>query len=558
MPYVAFLAAYPYAAWVFDGRNRPGRSEQLLHPVYGNPPYLRLIHGPGSSVIATPAVPSNTVFLGGLVEALADVNEAKRLAQWIQTPKDVQEPSFKSTTQPDYTIILSFRPSWLPPREPPFHLEITKTYMDGFWVCTTVPRPDAASRASSPDNSIHSRRLGSPSGLRLINFPSPPTFPRLTSNQLQSPEERRNITSFEDSDYSPGSSNAPTTTALSDTNSSVMASAPTPNPLHILNPATSISGPKYPGEMERMVETFPWETTDLGPRSTWSNALNIALHICLRSPMTCALFWGPSLVLIYNDKYADMAGKKHPRIFGKRGSDGWGELWGKLGPMTGPVLKGKSTACQDDLMFFDRLTSADLPEEVYQTWSWIPVKGENGTVEGIINWSIETTQKVIAERRLMTLRSFSERAKLSKDVLQLTSALLSVLEQNKADVPFAAFYYCQTPNLIPRNQTSNGSNPDDEHQAPVKLTLKLAGSIGVPDAHPATPLFLDIPYEDITSHPNAEVRTEVGDDDDRHSEGGRHNGEGGDIPSHYGSPSPSINSTEVVTSLRVFPSTSTA
>ena len=71
-------------------------------------------------------------------------------------------------------------------------------------------------------------------------------------------------------------------------------------------------------------------------------------------------------------------------------------------------------------------------------------------MEGIINWSIgssmrpvstsfslildpETTQKVIAERRLRTLRTMGERAKLSKNVLQLTSALLSVLEQNKEE-----------------------------------------------------------------------------------------------------------------------------
>lgn len=79
------------------------------------------------------------------------------------------------------------------------------------------------------------------------------------------------------------------------------------------------------------------------------------------------------------------------------------------------------------------------------------MKGENGAVEGIINWSIgssiymllafvlplilylETTKKVIAERRLLTLRTMGERAKLSKNVQQLTSALLSVLEQNKQE-----------------------------------------------------------------------------------------------------------------------------
>ena len=291
MPYVAFLAAYPYAAWVFDGRNRPGRNDTPLHPVYGNPPYLRLIHGPGSSVIAAPAVPSNTVFLGGLVEALADVEEAKRLATWMQQPKDVQEPSFKSTTQPDHTIVLSFRPSWLPPRELPFRLEITKTYMDGFWVCTTVPRPDVPSRPPSPSNSsIQSRRLTSSSKLRLQNFPPPAPFPRLGAGQLPADQRSNTSSSPLSPQYmnydSPASSNGPTMTTSSDAGSSVMVSAPTPDPLHILDPARSISAPKFPGEMERMLETFPWETTDLGPRDKWSTSLNTALSICMRSPLT--------------------------------------------------------------------------------------------------------------------------------------------------------------------------------------------------------------------------------------------------------------------------------
>lgn len=63
------------------------------------------------------------------------------------------------------------------------------------------------------------------------------------------------------------------------------------NPLmqHALNPLnpedmTTILDTKRVGEMERMVETYPWETTDLGPKEGWSQALKTALSICLRSP----------------------------------------------------------------------------------------------------------------------------------------------------------------------------------------------------------------------------------------------------------------------------------
>jgi len=52
----------------------------------------------------------------------------------------------------------------------------------------------------------------------------------------------------------------------------------------------------------------------------------------------CALLWGPSLVLLYNDLYVDMVGMKHPRIFGQQDSEGLGELWEQLGPLSQVVL----------------------------------------------------------------------------------------------------------------------------------------------------------------------------------------------------------------------------
>jgi hypothetical protein len=61
----------------------------------------------------------------------------------------------------------------------------------------------------------------------------------------------------------------------------------------------------------------------------------------------------------------------------------------------------------------------------------------------------ETTQKVIAERRLLMLRTMGERAKLCRNAAQLTSALLSVLEQNKEEY---AFHLTLSPHLPDRAQ----------------------------------------------------------------------------------------------------------
>lgn len=103
---------------------------------------------------------------------------------------------------------------------------------------------------------------------------------------------------------------------------------------------------------------------------------------------------------------------------------------------------------------------------------------------------------------------------------------------------------------VPRYHSDN-ENIEGECKPPVDLTLKLAGSIGVPDAHHATPLFIEIPYEDITSHPNIDNRTEVADDDDSEDDNPSNQGASDD-----GTPEPSTNSTSAGESMHVFPSSS--
>ncbi|KAF8521410.1 hypothetical protein BU17DRAFT_87965 [Hysterangium stoloniferum] len=508
---LAFLAVYPFAAFVLDGRNKPGKEETQLHPVYANAAYLRLINGPGSVAVAQPTVPIDVALLGGLVDAFADINEERRFVAWFQPPKDSKNTALNSSPQEDNSRILSFRPSWLPSSDPPLQKTVVRTFMNGFWVCITVPLENGLTYTPVPPPTVPSlqSRRASPK-LHIPNFPPPPAFPRLTSapgmidthNDVPSPPQ------LSSSPISAGSASvAPQgshTTGSTASNPHIPARIVIPNIFEAAESAINFPLPTSPGEMSRMIANYPWEETPLGPMSQWSQSLKTALSICIQSPMTCALMWGPCLTLVYNDGYADMAGKKHPHIFAKPAVEAWGELSDMLEPLSIAVLKGKSAARVDDLMFFDRMSSdrmsSDLPEEVYHTWSWIPVKGENGAIEGIINWSMETTQKVIAERRLLTLRAFGERAKLSKDVLQLTSALLSVLEQNKEDVPFATFYYCQTPKLIAKEEPYRGQSTND--QASLQLSLSLAGTIGVPDGHLSTPLTLDVSIDRVTLCPN--------------------------------------------------------
>ena len=60
-----------------------------------------------------------------------------------------------------------------------------------------------------------------------------------------------------------------------------------------------------------------------------------------------AVWWGPDVVLIYNDAYREMAGTKHPQIFAQRGSVSWGELWESIGPLVKKVFAGEPVYRRD-------------------------------------------------------------------------------------------------------------------------------------------------------------------------------------------------------------------
>lgn len=63
-----------------------------------------------------------------------------------------------------------------------------------------------------------------------------------------------------------------------------------------------------------------------------------------------------------------------------------------------------------DFLLFKQLPSqGNGTFEVYHSWTWVPVVQEDGSIGGLWNATIETTKKVLAERRLATVREMGER-----------------------------------------------------------------------------------------------------------------------------------------------------
>jgi signal transduction histidine kinase/DNA-binding response OmpR family regulator len=196
----------------------------------------------------------------------------------------------------------------------------------------------------------------------------------------------------------------------------------------------------FPGntEMARRMRELDWSTTPLGPVEQWPQSLRTSVSTCLDCAFPIVLWWGPDLTILYNDEYRPMLGpSKHPVALGERGAKVWAEIWDVIGPMLAHVFeRAEATRSRDLLLHIDR----GYPEEAYFSFSYSPIHIEGGKVGGVFCPVIETTEKVIGERRLRTLRDLAAKSKGADSEDAAYEAAATILAANSHDVPFALIY----------------------------------------------------------------------------------------------------------------------
>lgn len=197
-------------------------------------------------------------------------------------------------------------------------------------------------------------------------------------------------------------------------------------------------------EMAARMRAFDWSSSLLGPADRWPQSLRTAVSICLSSRYPMVIWWGPDLVLLYNDAWIPILGpRKHPRALGHPGSEVWPEMWHIIGEQLNSVLAtGEATWSRDQLLPAMRF---GYLEEAYFTYSYSAIHDETGAVGGAFTAVTETTQRVISERRSGTLRSLGEataRAAMQSGATMETvcTAALRSLADERADLPFAAVF----------------------------------------------------------------------------------------------------------------------
>ena len=192
------------------------------------------------------------------------------------------------------------------------------------------------------------------------------------------------------------------------------------------------------GEMGALMRAHDWSSTPIGPVESWPQSLRTAVGICLCSRFPILIWWGPELVKLYNDDYAPILGAKHPAALGRPGREVWPEIWHIIGPMLEGVLQRGEATWSDDQMLL--LSRRGYDEECYFTFSYSPIREEDGSVSGVFCAVHETTERVVGERRMRMLGELAERTSEARSAREAADAVIAALQSNPADVPFAALY----------------------------------------------------------------------------------------------------------------------
>jgi PAS domain S-box-containing protein len=173
--------------------------------------------------------------------------------------------------------------------------------------------------------------------------------------------------------------------------------------------------------------------------------------------------WGPDLTFFCNSAYRrDTLGLKYPWALGRPARDVWSEIWPDVGPRIERVLSTAEATWDEALMLL--VERYGYLEESYHTFSYSPLRDDTSDVVGMLCVVSEDTDRVIAERRMATLRELGSDPTVVRTERQMLDFAADQLARNPYDLPFTLTYLF-----------------DDDGDA------NLAGISGIAAEHPAAP-----------------------------------------------------------------------
>lgn len=152
-------------------------------------------------------------------------------------------------------------------------------------------------------------------------------------------------------------------------------------------------------EMARRIRARDWDGTALGPRAAWPAALRRAVQLIIDFTPWAWVGWGEGLNVVYNDACVRFVGSKHPDRLGRPLIEVFPSLYKTDADELAKVLGGTTRTFLDR-----RVQVTNLPGQPHGwfSYTWVPLRDDDGVVRGIFAAGLDTTRRVLAEQSVLT------------------------------------------------------------------------------------------------------------------------------------------------------------
>ncbi|KAM3069164.1 hypothetical protein ACMFMG_010684 [Clarireedia jacksonii] len=183
---------------------------------------------------------------------------------------------------------------------------------------------------------------------------------------------------------------------------------------------------------------YDWAATELGPFSSWPGELRRMCNHVMVDPRPAALCCGTAKILIYNEAYTLLIGDRHPRIMGQSLFRAWEEHKDHHEWLFDQALASGSPALVDDSKTI--IIREGYQEERYYSVSIIPFNIDSVPNRALYCSIIDTTRKIIAQRRMALLLRLGQELAISRNRQGFWNHLLRGLEPEDSDITYALLY----------------------------------------------------------------------------------------------------------------------
>ena len=148
--------------------------------------------------------------------------------------------------------------------------------------------------------------------------------------------------------------------------------------------------------MADAIRRADWSRGALGPIEDWDAGLTGALETILEARFPMFIAWGDELTFFFNDAYEPVLQGK-PASLGEPLRTIFPEAWSRVGPLIAQAVEGQASYFED---FEVPLVRNALLSSTWWSFSYSPLRAEDGSIGGVLGVVYETTRRLLADEAL--------------------------------------------------------------------------------------------------------------------------------------------------------------